>query len=525
MFNTLDTLNRLQTILHGFCNDFDKVYTTKSKGTTTHDGLYYRLVYSRKEGSAESAAATVNTFRETYLSGKFSKTVTRQAFLNRENKITVDDLNNIHSRILSLLNVVTSDTKIEKRIAIDGMHIALLKTLSEDGYSLNKNEEAIDALSICIHDVTLNNPLILNLVKHKNERKAFRDVAKILQKYRNAICIFDRGFMSTEMIAFLNKHNLRYVIRVKCNYHDIGDKVDMVITTVHEGTTYPVRLVRYVKNNEDYFLATNLFGSSEYSIPVLTHIYTDRWSVEEQIKYLRNNYRSNNMNERCDDNVNKTMSCKLIVSSILSLIEQLHHRYHEMPSNATINRTLLTTGIFNDLLPKLIYKIDLTMDWLERFTKKYIKPYLYNESNRTCERIAVRPFRKWYTKRYLNTGKSGYVSKSNNNNPNKSKKNNNPKKYKKYKPKHKQSITPKPVTDDELTQLLTVSFNIDFDCDNNTNNNTDNNAHHHTLQSLFNSHNASDNVYDVPNCQTRMLLRLAEFDSDSDSDYDSDYDS
>jgi len=54
------------------------------------------------------------------------------------------------------------------------------------------NKKSVTALNIGIYNVTKNSPVILELIKHKDERKAFIDLIKNTNNYSNDIFLFDR---------------------------------------------------------------------------------------------------------------------------------------------------------------------------------------------------------------------------------------------------------------------------------------------------------------------------------------------
>ena len=419
MQKSINELHRLQYAFKRNINLLNEKYVKHTKNTDVRDGLYFRYAYLPNETSQDKATARVNDIRNTYLTGNFSVPLVKQSYLKKDNIIQHTDYDLLNESI-RCINQITSgsiDKPTQELIAVDGMHLPLLKELNKDGFKMNLNNEAIESLCIVAHEVVHNSPVLIKLMKHKNERKSFLEQEDIIRKYRDAIFIFDRGFVSNELMYFLVKNNLKFVMRVKSNTYNIHDKKDAIVRIIHLVNTFNIRVVNYVKEHQHYYLATNLVDKNKYNITDLGEIYNRRWEVEEYIKYLRKNFCINDINESSENKIRKTLNATITVSLLVSFITCLHYKYHKVNYNAKINKTTLTTGIIDWLLPRLIYDIKIGTSDMAYFIKVYIK-YTYNKENRTCIRKAVRPYRKWYIRRHFSVNKSGYkntVNRAHNN--------------------------------------------------------------------------------------------------------------
>ena len=76
--------------------------------------------------------------------------------------------------------------------------------MSKDGYKANKKKESVTPLFSGLYNVTSNYPIMLDLVKTKDERKAFMDFVKNKDKFKNNIFVFDRGYVSGSLFKFMS---------------------------------------------------------------------------------------------------------------------------------------------------------------------------------------------------------------------------------------------------------------------------------------------------------------------------------
>ena len=86
-------------------------------------------------------------------------------------------------------------------LAVDGTDNNLRKSLKENGYKINKNDKAITAFNLGIYNVTRNYPVILEMVKHKNERKAFYESLCALALRRYSIDSSLQRFEKTQKLG------------------------------------------------------------------------------------------------------------------------------------------------------------------------------------------------------------------------------------------------------------------------------------------------------------------------------------
>ena len=107
-----------------------------------------------------------------------------------------------------------------------------------------------------LFNITENYPVILDLVKTKDERTAFVNFVKNKEEFKDNIFVFDRGYVSDKLFKFMNDDNLLFICRIKDNCQYITDKNDNVVISA-EGVK--LRIITYMINGKPYYIATNVY--------------------------------------------------------------------------------------------------------------------------------------------------------------------------------------------------------------------------------------------------------------------------
>ena len=142
----------------------------RHRKTSLIDGIIFKLYYSRKETSQESASVKLNKVMNR---NTIQRKISRQSYIARENSIDISIYKGLYDLIDKFSNTYFYDNGIKQSYAVDGTQINLSKNLSKDGLKLTKNEEIVNGLVLGIYNVTYNYPVSLSLVNDKNERNAY----------------------------------------------------------------------------------------------------------------------------------------------------------------------------------------------------------------------------------------------------------------------------------------------------------------------------------------------------------------
>lgn len=238
----------------------------------------------------------------------------------------------LHPTTFKLLNVkllqefysdnVVKTFKGLRIIGIDGSTVLLPKTIElrkKFGHDLTK--DVVLARTSLMFDV-LNNVTLHASINHyeSNERSLAKDhIEELLklnklttnQNFSDDILIFDRGYPSSPLLAFLHTNKLNYAIRITHSFFsetneafNAGLKDTMLTIPVHKkwrpihddfkefmasvdkDLTIQVRMVVFdLGNGQKEIVLTSLIDQEKFTYEDIFGLYGLRWNVEEGIKF------------------------------------------------------------------------------------------------------------------------------------------------------------------------------------------------------------------------------------------------
>ena len=177
--------------------------------------------------------------------------------------------------------------------AVDGTKLNLPSCFKKIKYTLyGKQANYPTALVSILFRARALLPYGITFSRHTNEIKHAFLFLKKLRK--NDVVIYDRGYLCLGLLKAHFESQIHAVFRLKTkNLREInafidGTELDQVIT-FHRKNFPPMqlRLIRYKKKGEVFYLATTLIDQEKYSRKSLIELYHERWGVEEQIKSLK----------------------------------------------------------------------------------------------------------------------------------------------------------------------------------------------------------------------------------------------
>jgi hypothetical protein len=391
-------------------------------GIKLHDAIYYKFKYTEINSTKTSITSHINYINNT--------TFTTQSYDSKENNISNDIYESLFLKTISLYDNIC-DTKSDIRyIAVDGTNTNDTKynVIQNMGYFDINNNIPIDITYDGLHKNTEVSSFINYIRDHVNE-------------FEKAVFICDRLYFTYELLHFLEKHNLKYIIRVKGNGNNLNVNTDVskynknfnLINELKHCTrliecknTYnKIVYKRSTKNKKDKnttyalkvindcTLVTNLLDTKKYSNSTLLNLYRNRWSIEVYFKYIKSNFKFQYTTDKNSSNYRRTYVCEMILVYIINIIKCCYIKTNNIDLSSIpikkknkcnqiiirkINKTNLTKGLFSELLYDII-KGSLTDQQLNTFCNSYIK-ICENTSDRHFPRTSKKPFSKWYLKGY-----------------------------------------------------------------------------------------------------------------------------
>lgn len=272
------------------------------------------------------------------------------------------------------------------------------------------------------YDITNNVPIDINFKMNncnnevETSQKWFETFNNL--NYTNYIIIADRAYFKYEFFEFLIRNNIKFIIRIRNNAklnQKINEKcrfLKKVFTVEKQVYNNKNKRKEFIICNNEYSLITNL-TSEEYNDESIYNMYNERWEIEVFFKYIKSNYKLQNLKEKKKIDNDKLLTCHLIIIYIAKIFKKYFLNKNKATMTTTINKknnvnstckikineTLLAKGIFEKLLMNIICG-NLTEIIVENFTDIYLKS-LKNEMNRSFDRVSLIPFTKWYVKKYL----------------------------------------------------------------------------------------------------------------------------
>jgi len=405
----INTLKLISNDINDYLKDNNHKCVERENKNDIIDAIMYKMLYMKSHTTQEETTISLNKLKKKY---KGKEVSSRQALAKKEAKLDISFYTDLSNKIAELINKHTIKDKYTRQIiAVDGVFSTFLKSLSKDGYKLNKNKESVTPLITGLFNVTYNMPICLELAKTKDERVEFMKYIKNKDAYKDNVFIFDRGYYSEDMVKFMFDNKLNFVFRLKKNSSMINDSNDHIV----DMNGNDVRIITYIIDGKKYYMATNLYNDT---ISQIKSIYHDRWTIEEFYKFVKTNLCLGKMNEKTEINIKKSISAQLIISQITFLIVNMHksvndkQRYFKKKiitennvDNYVLNKKVLIKGIFDDFLFKFFNNIRFTKYYLNDFFDTYIKFILTNvgkHNSHTCKRCNYR----WYYKKHFTNAKA-----------------------------------------------------------------------------------------------------------------------
>jgi hypothetical protein len=375
------------------------------KGIKLPDAIYYRFSYCNISSTKELIKSEINYNNKTNF--------TRQAYEAKEQNISIRFYSNLLKEVNKLYNnKYNNNEETVKTISIDGVY--------------NRNNAYKEVLNMGFFDINNELPMDLKpygqLNKNNEIKSAINFIENNLDMFKSTIIVCDRAYFCYDFFDFLIKNDINFVIRARKEATNLDSNVPLKKGTAKyklikrlrddikivksrkllKSTVYGGKGKKKVRKyklsiRDDCVLVTNL-KDDIYSNDDIIKLYQSRWDIEVFFKYLKNNFKFQQLEEKDQKNIKKMYICELIITYIVKLIEKYASSDINKKENEKVNKTHLTTNVFKYLLQSII-KGNVTIAKIKNFCKTCIVK-CNNKPNRHFPRFSKRPFSKWYIKCY-----------------------------------------------------------------------------------------------------------------------------
>jgi hypothetical protein len=398
-----DDIRKLVTFSESLKTFFDN--HTKESGcrvrkTDMVDGFVFGLICGQDGMSQQDATLKINNYK----GRTSSKTMThRSCFVDRKAQMNMEFFKKVYEFInCEIKKLFSPDDNSQEIFVVDGTYANLSKDLTETGLKTTKNGEIVNGLFMGVYNITYNYPVSLDLAtkieneKGRDERAAYMSfIEKSKNTLKDSIFILDRGFMKYEMFEKMDTYEIKYICRLPENLIVIPDNNDDTVITTETGHQF--RIVTYRINDSPYYIGTNLFDTTEFPAEKIKKMYHDRWTIEEFFKYIKSNMKFENMPEKNYEDVMKSVYSQLIVTRLVNLMIQLKGAHKN--EKKAVNKSMLTRGMYRHFIMDLFYNRRINRRKIRDFMDANAV-YINVRRGEHYERKSIRPYTKWYIKKY-----------------------------------------------------------------------------------------------------------------------------
>jgi len=177
-----------------------------------------------------------------------------------------------------------------------------------------------------IYDVINEIVLHLKIERYDVSERVVAQALKneLLKDRKDRECIlFDRGYPSTGLIAYLFENQIDFVMRAKRNFsNDVmnAKNEDQTILMNSNKMSYRVRVVRLMlESGQEEILLTSLLDE-KFTLTVLKELYFKRWSIEIKYDELKNRLEIENFTGINKIAIEQDFYASIYVSNMIELV-------------------------------------------------------------------------------------------------------------------------------------------------------------------------------------------------------------
>jgi len=357
-----------------------------SKKTSINDGLLFHLLKTQINSTQLSVSTSISLNNKNKIS--------RQGLVKRSEDISVDNLNNIYTKLINKFSVSSNDNLNH----IDGTKINIYNKNNKKGY------DTINLLGVVNNK---NNPI--NLYKNNDNNKS--EISLFYEYIDNNLynidktIVLDRLYFSDKLIDKCYEKNINFICRLKSNTkylnkYKLLNKINKKITKNYNdyiekvNNDKEIRIITFVKNKKTYHIASNLLDA-KYDINYFINCYKKRWDVEIFFKITKANTNLDKIKTINKEKINKEIISINLVSFLYNYILNIYNKYTK--NNKKINNSLFIKNFYEQLLYKII-KGKLNLNLLSKILNIIIVFYYDSNKNNINPRYSIMPYTKWHYK-------------------------------------------------------------------------------------------------------------------------------
>ena len=276
------------------------------------------------------------------------ETYSKQAFSEGRRRIKPEAFREIFDDTVEFFysNASYETYKGYRVTAIDGTKYNLPNTDELLGiYGMQPSTNQVQALGSCLYDV-LNGILIdVSLNKYNaNERELAKEhIDKLSEiKTNKELVLMDRGYPSANLIEFLEKKNVNYIMRTSPMFikkiNTTGN--DCIVEHKFQSCkiTFKMRIIRVeIAPGIEEILISNIYGE-DFTIDDFKKLYHMRWNIEEKYDDLKNKLEIENFSGTNIIAIQQDFYATMFLSNLASMIaynnkDEIKKHHNNNPNN------------------------------------------------------------------------------------------------------------------------------------------------------------------------------------------------
>lgn len=280
-------------------------------------------------GIKQSLQVEINRFFENILNRNDS--VSKQAFSEARQKISPTVFIDLNDAIVNTIYEENNEYKLwngYRLCAIDGSTVEVPNTellRQEYGCAYNIAGSAARARVSCIYDIQ-NKIIIKSKIENYGigERNhVFSMLSELIGTHsKKDLILFDRGYPSNELMAFLIDNNISFLMRASKNRSAEvmrAKKLDQETSFKYKGKIYKIRILRFMlTSDKEEILITDLFNKN-FTVDVLKELYFMRWGIETKFNDLKNRLEVENFSGTTKIAIEQDFYATMYLSNMIEL--------------------------------------------------------------------------------------------------------------------------------------------------------------------------------------------------------------
>ena len=162
------------------------------------------------------------------------------------------------------------------------------------GHTKTNSTHVARALASCIYDIENDMILASKIARYDTSE---RDLAiELIEQLKgigkkNELILFDRGYPSADLIAYLEKSEIKYLMRVSSSFFNEVNGAkgeDQIVEVKNKKINTKIRVLKFdLESGEKEVLITNLFDE-DLGIKDFKALYFKRWGIEVKYNEIKN---------------------------------------------------------------------------------------------------------------------------------------------------------------------------------------------------------------------------------------------